>query len=138
MDRIADLEILVGEDVRASNATQYSNMDHGKRHMTQPMNQYLKKCYLEHDWEQYSVTFSVSYPIDFPLSTVFFHDCEDNKKMMMTKQKSSKWIISKYGDYSTPYEISLKLPNLEGGVNGQWAADADQNFYAYTYSRQAP
>lgn len=55
---------------------------------------------------------------------------------MTTKLKSSKWMIPKYGDYSTPYEITMKMPNTESGVNGVWNADAEANTYHYNYSRK--
>lgn len=95
-------------------------MQSGRCHQLQPPNQYMKKCYLEHDWQQFTVTFSVSWPIDYPLSNVQFIDKEDSKEIMMTKQKSVMWMQSKYGDNSTPYEITIKMPNTEGGVNGVW------------------
>tara|TARA_B110000285_G_scaffold195769_1_gene226276 strand:+ start:501 stop:815 length:315 start_codon:yes stop_codon:yes gene_type:complete len=85
---------------------------HGKYHQSQPVQQYMKRCYLEHDWESFNVTFSVSWPIDQPLSSVTWHGREDKGAIMMTKLKSSKWMIPKYGDYSTPYEITMKMPNI--------------------------
>ena len=54
----------------------------------------------------------------------------------MHKLKSCKWMISKYGDYSTPYEMTIKMPNIESGVNGVWAADAEANTYHYHYTRR--
>jgi hypothetical protein len=54
------------------------------------------------------------------LSNVQFLDKEDSKEIMMTKQKSVMWMESKYGDNSTPYEVTIKMPNTEGGVNGVW------------------
>ena len=55
---------------------------------------------------------------------------------MMTKLKSCPWMLSKYGDYSTPYEVTITMPNIESGVNGVWTADAEANTYHYNYSRK--
>lgn len=60
IDRILDAEILDGDDEMISNgASAYpvtnpggKNKNHGgKYHQTQPVQQYMKRIYLEHDWE---------------------------------------------------------------------------------------
>jgi hypothetical protein len=42
-------------------------------------------------------------------------------------------MLSKYGDMSNPYELTMRMPNNEGGENGTWGEGADASTYSYNY-----
>ena len=43
------------------------------------------------------------------------------------------WMSVKYGDYSDPWEYTVKFPNIEGGVDGQLKHDAAFSNFIYFY-----
>jgi hypothetical protein len=43
-------------------------------------------------------------------------------------------MFSKFGKKITPYSCTVVFPNIEGGVNGAWGAEATKNAYKYHYS----
>ena len=43
-------------------------------------------------------------------------------------------MFNKYGDIKIPYEITLEMENIYGGVDGEGVADANE--FDYHYSRR--
>ena len=43
---------------------------------------------------------------------------------------------SKYGDNTQPWDVSVKMPNVEGGVDGAWAENATHRNFGYKYGKK--
>jgi len=42
---------------------------------------------------------------------------------------------TKYGDDTSPFDVVVNMTNNEGGVDGTWAEDAENNQFNYHYDR---
>ena len=56
-------------------------------------------------------------------------------QMMLRLPRSLNWMHCKYGDDTNPFEVTIELPNNQGGVNGAWSENA-QNVFRYNYQRK--
>ena len=55
---------------------------------------------------------------------------------MLRKPQSLNWMHAKYGDDTSPFEVTILMANNQGGVNGQWSQSADNNQFNYYYQRK--
>ena len=55
---------------------------------------------------------------------------------MQKLPRNLAWMHGKYGDDTQPWEITLRMPNTEGGVDGVWAENAQHNFFKYKFGQQ--
>lgn len=55
---------------------------------------------------------------------------------MQKLPRNLDWMHNKYGDDTQPWEVTLKMPNIEGGVDGVWADNAKTNFFKYKFGKQ--
>ena len=88
-------------------------------------------------WEMFKVTFSVSFPIEDPGNQmVLMGSKTETKNVQMNKCNNSlDWMHTKYGDDTAPFEIIVDMSNNEGGVDGTWAEDSENNRFNYHYER---
>jgi hypothetical protein len=125
IDRIFDLEILPSlSHAQASNYMEQAGA--------------YKHCELHCEWEAFTVTFSVSHPLEgFNDEMVFMGDKEETKNVPMVKEPQPiHWMFCKYGDKNRPWEYSVKFPNIEAGVDAVWLETAVHNRFSYQYGKR--
>jgi hypothetical protein len=125
------------EEAPAKYGKEFYDYRSGRNLQSEPAKDYVKRTELNLQWQKFKVTFSVSYPIDDPnTQLVLMGSKAETKNVMMTKSPSSlNWMHTKYGDDVAPYEIVVEMLNNEGGVNGTWREDAENNNFQYHYDR---
>jgi hypothetical protein len=50
---------------------------------------------------------------------------------MVRKPGVVDWMHAKYGDDTNFYQVEVKMANDQGGVDGKWSDDAENNAYRY-------
>lgn len=53
---------------------------------------------------------------------------------MQMNNTQTEWMFNKYGDIKVPYEITIEMENIYGGVDGEGVANANE--FDYQYSRR--
>ena len=64
VDRICDLEILPDLNETQPGAQESYLLADRRFHQSQPAKSLVKRCELDHLWERFTATFSVSYPLE--------------------------------------------------------------------------
>jgi hypothetical protein len=54
--------------------------------------------------------------------------------MMQMNSSQTEWMFNKYGDIKIPYEVTIEMENIYGGVDGEGVANANE--FDYYYSRR--
>ena len=52
---------------------------------------------------------------------------ETQNQQMLKLPRKLDWMHCKYGDDTTPFEVTILMANNQGGVNGAWSDSADNN-----------
>jgi hypothetical protein len=55
---------------------------------------------------------------------------------MLRKPGRLDWMHVKYGDDCNPFEVTIEMPNNQGGVNGAWSEKASFNNFHYQYQKK--
>ena len=127
IDRIADMELL--DEAPSKYGREFYDYRNGRNLQTEPAMEQVKRTEVHNIWEKFQVTFSISYPIEDPNNTmVLMGSRSDTKNIEMPKLPGSlNWMHNKYGDDTSPFEVVVDMVNTEGGVNGTWKEDAENN-----------
>ena len=69
-------------------------------HQSQPAREIVKKCELDHVWEKFTATFSVSYPLEIQgtTMTIITTNPKIGSQIMQLNSSRTDWMIGKYGD----------------------------------------
>lgn len=99
VDRIADLEILPKADMQSSSMYKSYDLSNNNAYNTENSQSSVKKVELNDEWETYTVTFSMSHPIDdMHDEMVLMGDQAGTNNLHMHKlPRELKWMDVKYG-----------------------------------------
>lgn len=125
IDRIADLEVI--PHVVNSKLGFAFNQVPGKD---------LKHLELDDIFEAFTCVFSVNFPESEDLSDVMTLNGKAgviNSVTMYKDTEKTHWMPIKYGKPMAPWKITVVMPNIESGENGQWKPATSTNLITYQY-----
>ena len=120
IDRICDAEL---KDAAPNKfPREYYDYRSNKNHQTEPVKEIVKRIEMNLGWESFKVCFSICYPIDDPndCMTLLGSQEETQNQQMLKLPRKLDWMHCKYGDDTTPFEVTILMANNQGGVNGAW------------------
>lgn len=79
--------------------------------------------------------FSCSYPIDDVNDQLVLTGSKPEiKNILLNKSENTmKWMHVKYGDDTMPWEATIKLPNIEQGIDGKFIEGSETGMFHYKF-----
>jgi hypothetical protein len=125
IDRLCDAEILDDHQVHSQFGFVF-NPKPGREHHC---------VIIDEVFEAYTTCFSVNYP-DPDISdemVLIGHHIAIPTLPMSRDTEATAWMPNKYGEAKQPFKITVLMPNINSGVDGQWKKDSVCNEILYEY-----